>query len=57
MPTDMRPHGTGGQAEALGDLSRFYAGQPQDVELVFELWFHFVPPNKERMAVMTILSA
>ena len=41
MPADMRSHGAGWQAEALGDLSRFYSGQPQDIDLVFDLWFHF----------------
>ncbi len=42
MPADMRPYGTGGQAEALGNLSRFYTRQAQGVDLILDLWFHFV---------------
>ena len=57
MPPDVGAHGVGWKAETLCNFTRLEPCQPQGVDLVFNLWFHFVPPNKERMAFMTILSA
>jgi hypothetical protein len=57
MPADMGTHSVDRQSDALRDLTRLKPCQPQGVDLIFDLWFHFVPPNKERMAVMTILPA
>ena len=57
MTPDVGTHGVGWKAETLCDFTRLESCQPHGVDLTFDLWFHFLPLNKERMAVMTILSA